>query len=129
MPWRRAAAACVVVTLSGSWTSFAAGAHGLLRVAAHLHHPPHPVPGSQVRNGRPHGFHDPGAFHSGRERGGDRIQPGAVVGVDEVHPGGFDPDEGVVGTGSGLGDGAEGHHLGTAGLLNADGSGHVNPFG
>ena len=103
--------------------------HGLLRVAAQLHDPADPVPGRQVRNAGPHGFHDAGAFHPGGERGGDRVEPGAVVGVDEVDSGRFDPDEGVFGTGRGLGDGAEGHHLGSAGLLDADGSGHENPFG
>ena len=52
-----------------------------------------------------------------------------MVGVDEVDSGRFDPDEGLFGARGGLGDGAEGHHLGAAVLLNADGSGHVVPFG
>ena len=119
----------MVVTPSGNRTSFAAGEHRRFGVAAQLHDPADSVPGSQVRNAGPHGFHDSGAFHSGRERGGDRVEPGAVVGVDEVDSGRFDPDECVLATRGGVGGGAEGHHLGTAGLLNADGSGHVNPFG
>ena len=79
----------------------------------------HPTrsPGDRSETPGPHGFHDAGALHPGRERGGDRVEPGAVVGVDEVDSGRFDPDEGVFGTGRGFGDGAEGHHLGSAVLL------------
>ncbi len=85
----------------------------------------HPVAGLDDRDAGADRLDDPGRLAPQPARQGERVQPGPVVGVDEVDPDGGVPDPGLALAGLADLDVLPAQDFGAAGLGDADGFRHV----
>src|SRR5206468_12108441 len=84
--------------------------------------PGHPVAGPEILDLSAHGLDRPGALLAdGEGEGGDLVEAGPVVDVDEVDPRRLDADDRLAGAGSRIGNLFIPEHLGAAGLVDANG--------
>jgi PDZ domain-containing protein len=111
-----------VVDAVGDGHHLVGGGGHQLRVAAGDTGDGDPIAGGEPGDRRAHLGDGPGGLGAGDERRHGRIETGAVVDVDEVHPGGGNPDEHLVRLRPGIGYLAGHQCLGSAVGSHSDGS-------
>jgi len=77
----------------------AGGNHGVFGVGTARHSMGYPVARGEAGHLRAHRLNRSGGFHSRGEGHLGRVQPGPVIGVDEIDAGGGDLDQHFAGTG------------------------------
>ena len=85
MPWSIAAAATARSSPSGTGTRSSTARFTRSRARCRVPGPRHAVADRETLHAVPDCGHGAGALGAGRERRGDRVEPFALVGVDEVH--------------------------------------------
>src|SRR5262249_53406310 len=99
---------------------------GLLGVGPLHAGPGHAVAGRHLPHPVAHALHGPRPLLAGGEGGGDLVEAGPMVDVDEVDPRRLDPHDGLPRARGGIGDLFVAQHLGAAVLVDADGF-HTHP--